>query len=133
MPSKHFQRLNLLCACGAAMCSSGTVYKGERMKYWYLSCNNIPKRSKNHCEHGARIKYTDLLEIIKADLNQLISLSDKDKKRLSNRQFKGRDKLLFTKIQRTINLLSREELKQSTESLWNSTTTMQQEQYRKMY
>jgi len=51
------------------------------MKYWYLSCNNIPKRSKNHCEYRARIKYTDLLEIIKSDLNQLISLSDKDKKR----------------------------------------------------
>lgn len=80
--SSIFNGLTFCAHCGGAMCSSGTVYKGERMKYWYLSCNNIPKRSKNHCEHGARIKYTDLLEIIKADLNQLISLSDKDKKEI---------------------------------------------------
>lgn len=64
--------------CGAAMCSSGTVYKGQREKYWYLSCLNIPKRSKNHCTHGARIKYMDLLEIIKNDLNQMISLTDEE-------------------------------------------------------
>lgn len=64
--------------CGAAMCSSGTVYKGQREKYWYLSCLNIPKRSKNHCTHGARIKYMDLLEIIKDDLNQMISLTDEE-------------------------------------------------------
>lgn len=80
--SSIFNGLTFCAHCGAAMCSSGTVYKGERMKYWYLSCNNIPKRSKNHCEHGARIKYSDLLEIIKADINQLISLSDKDKKEI---------------------------------------------------
>lgn len=80
--SSIFNGLTFCAHCGGAMCSSGTVYKGERMKYWYLSCNNIPKRSKNHCEHGARIKYTDLLEIIKADLNQLISLSDDDKKEI---------------------------------------------------
>ena len=70
------------------MCSSGTVYKGERLKYWYLSCNNIPKRSAKHCDHGARIKYADLLEIIKADLNQLISLSDKDIKEITNQALK---------------------------------------------
>ena len=64
--------------CGSALCSSGSVYKGERVKYWYLSCLNIPKRSANHCEHGARIKYSALVEIVKADLNQFISLSKED-------------------------------------------------------
>lgn len=61
--------------CGSALCSAGSVYKGEREKYWYLSCLNIPKRSANHCEHGARIKYSDLVEIVKSELNQFISLS----------------------------------------------------------
>lgn len=79
----------VFCAnCGSAMCSSGTVYKGERDKYWYLSCLNIPKRSKNQCFHGARIKYTDLLEIIKNELNQLISLSDKDIDEIINNALK---------------------------------------------
>ena len=39
---------------------------------------NIPKRSNNHCEHGARIKYSDLVEIVKSELNQFISLSKDD-------------------------------------------------------
>ena len=64
--------------CGSALCSAGSVYKGEREKYWYLSCLNIPKRSNNHCEHGARIKYSDLVEIVKSELNQFISLSKDD-------------------------------------------------------
>ncbi|MBR0027418.1 MAG: recombinase family protein [Clostridia bacterium] len=61
--------------CGAAMCSCGSVYNGEREKYWYLSCQNIPKRSRNHCENGARIRYADLVEIVKSELNQFIDLS----------------------------------------------------------
>ena len=33
------------CACcGAAMCSGGSVYNGERAKYWYLVCNNLTFR-----------------------------------------------------------------------------------------
>ena len=33
------------CACcGAAMCSGGSVYNGEREKYWYLVCNNLISR-----------------------------------------------------------------------------------------
>lgn len=71
-----FNGITFCESCGGAMCSSGSVYKGEREKYWYLSCLNIPKRSKNHCEHGARIKYSDLVEIVKAELNELIKLSD---------------------------------------------------------
>lgn len=86
--SSIFNGITFCANCGCAMCSAGSVYKGEREKYWYLSCNNIPKRSKNHCEHGARIKYSDLLEIVKNDLNQLISLSDEDIKEITNEALK---------------------------------------------
>ncbi len=65
-------------SCGSALCSCGSVYKGEREKYWYLSCLNIPKRSPHHCENGARIKYSDLCEIVKSELNQFIDLSKED-------------------------------------------------------
>jgi len=65
------------CAhCGTAMCSAGSVYNGEREKYWYLQCNNLPKRSAKHCEHPARIKYSDLVEIVTQELNKFIDLSD---------------------------------------------------------
>ncbi len=74
-----FNGLIFCSNCGAAMCSAGSVYKGEREKYWYLVCNNIPKRSgKNQCKHGARIKYTDLIEVVKRELNQFIRLNDED-------------------------------------------------------
>lgn len=86
--SSIFNGITFCANCGGAMCSAGSVYKGEREKYWYLSCNNIPKRSKNHCELGARIKYSDLLEIVKNDLNQLISLSDEDIKEITNEALK---------------------------------------------
>ena len=69
-------------SCGSAMCSGGSVYKGEREKYWYLCCQNIPTRSKHHCEHGARIKYADLYQIVKEELNTLISLNDNEVKKL---------------------------------------------------
>lgn len=69
----------VFCAhCGAALCSAGSVYKGEREKYWYLQCNNLPKRSAKHCEHPARIKYSDFVEIIREELNSFINLSDED-------------------------------------------------------
>lgn len=65
--------------CGSAMCSGGSVYKGEREKYWYLVCNNISHESSSkRCPHGARIKYTDLLEVIKRELNNLICLTDEE-------------------------------------------------------
>ena len=65
------------CAhCGAAMCSAGSVYKGEREKYWYLQCNNLPRRSAHPCEHPARIRYRDLVEIVTNELNHFIALSD---------------------------------------------------------
>ena len=66
------------CAlCGHALCSCGTVYKGERIKYWYLSCINKRNDINNPCK-GARIKYCDLVNIVTQDLNFLIALSDKE-------------------------------------------------------
>ncbi len=62
--------------CGHALCSCGTVYKGEREKYWYLGCINKRTDVVNPCT-GARIRYADLLELVREDLNSLISLSDK--------------------------------------------------------
>ena len=58
------------------MCSGGSVYKGERRKYWYLVCNNLANRTINRCQHGARIKYEDLLEIVRCDLNALLSFDE---------------------------------------------------------
>ena len=73
-----FNGITFCESCGSAMCSCGSVYKGEREKYWYLSCLNIPKRSAHHCENGARIKYSDLVEIVKSELNAFIDLSKDD-------------------------------------------------------
>ena len=70
-----FSGLIFCSNCGHALCSCGTVYKGEREKYWYLSCSNNRIDSKERCE-GTRIHYMGLLEAIKSDLNSLISLSD---------------------------------------------------------
>lgn len=65
------------CAlCGHALCSCGTVYKGEREKYWYLSCINKRKDISNPCE-GTRIRYADLISLVTEDLNSLISLTEK--------------------------------------------------------
>ena len=78
-----FGGISYCASCGADMCSSGTVYNGEREKYWYLTCQNIPKRSKNHCEHGARIKYDILSQAILNELNELISLTDEQKRKIT--------------------------------------------------
>ena len=63
--------------CGHALCSCGTVYKGEREKYWYLSCINKRKDISNPCE-GTRIRYADLISLVTEDLNSLISLTDEE-------------------------------------------------------
>lgn len=66
----------VFCAnCGHALCSSGTVYKGERLKYWYLSCTHKRKDIQNPCT-GVSIRYGDFTEAIRQDLNSLIDLSD---------------------------------------------------------
>ena len=63
--------------CGHSLCSSGTVHKGEREKYWFLSCNHTRKDLDNPCT-GVNIRYTDICEIVRQDLNSLIALSDDD-------------------------------------------------------
>lgn len=70
--------------CGYSLCSSGTVYKGEREKYWFLSCNHKSKRFENPCE-GVNIKYSDILELVRQDLNSLISLTDEQVDALVNK------------------------------------------------
>ena len=76
------------CAlCGHAMCSCGTVYKGEREKYWYLSCINKRSDAADPCK-GVRIKYADLINIVTEDLNSLISLSNGEIDGIVNRVIK---------------------------------------------
>lgn len=63
------------CAiCGHALCSCGTVYKGEREKYWYLGCINKRNDISNPCT-GSRIRYNTLVSLVKDDLNSLLALS----------------------------------------------------------
>jgi len=63
--------------CGYSLCSSGTVHKGEREKYWFLSCNHTKKHLANPCT-GVNIRYADICEIVRTDLNSLIALSDEE-------------------------------------------------------
>lgn len=72
----------VFCAkCGHALCSCGTVYKGEREKYWYLSCTHQRRDIANRCD-GIRIKYADLVEVIRQDLNHLLSLTEQQMQHL---------------------------------------------------
>ena len=67
-----------VCArCGYSLCSCGTVYKGEREKYWYLSCTHQRQDIPEPCE-GVRIRYADLMELVRQDLNSLLALSDQE-------------------------------------------------------
>ena len=70
-----FGGIAICSLCGYSLCSSGTVYKGEREKYWFLSCNHKSKRFENPCQ-GVNIKYSDLLELVRQELNSLINLTD---------------------------------------------------------
>ncbi|MBQ8237458.1 MAG: recombinase family protein [Oscillospiraceae bacterium] len=63
--------------CGYSLCSSGTVHKGEREKYWFLSCNHTKKHLANPCT-GVNIRYADICEIVRNDLNSLIGLTDEE-------------------------------------------------------
>lgn len=67
--------------CGYAMCSSGTVSKSERTKYWFLSCNHTRKDILDPCD-GVSIRYSHICEIVRRDLNALISLTDDEIKAL---------------------------------------------------
>lgn len=71
-----------VCAlCGHAMCSCGTVYKGEREKYWYLACNHQRKDLAEPCS-GVRIRYVDLLEVVRQELNALLMLTNEEAKKM---------------------------------------------------
>lgn len=83
-----FNGITFCMNCGSAMCSCGSVYNGEREKYWYLGCISNRKRATTRCTHAARIKYTDLLTIIKNELNYFISLSDKEIESIVNSAIK---------------------------------------------
>ncbi len=72
-----FGKIAVCGKCGHSLCSGGTVYKGEREKYWYLSCTHKRKDISNPCD-GVRIRYSDLMEIVKTELNSLISLTDEE-------------------------------------------------------
>ncbi len=62
--------------CGYSLCSCGTVYKGEREKYWYLSCTHQRQDISAPCS-GVRVRYADLLEVVRQDLNALLALDDR--------------------------------------------------------
>ena len=68
--------------CGHSLCSCGSVYKGEREKYWYLSCIRRQKGIVDPCE-GVRIRYKDMVELVKNDINSFISLDDSEIKKMA--------------------------------------------------
>lgn len=70
-----FSGIAVCARCGYSLCSCGTVYKGEREKYWYLSCTHQRKDITNPCE-GVRVRYADLLQIVRQELNALLTMSD---------------------------------------------------------
>ena len=71
-----------VCAkCGYSLCSCGTVYKGEREKYWYLSCTHQRQDIAEPCT-GVRVRYADLLEVVRQELNSLLALTDKQVNKL---------------------------------------------------
>ena len=83
-----FSGIAFCARCGHALCSGGTVYKGERDKYWYLSCTHQRRDAANRCE-GVRIRYADLVEVVRRDLNQLLALDDAQIDRLVRRVCSG--------------------------------------------
>lgn len=70
-----FSGIAVCSKCGYSLCSCGTVYKGEREKYWFLSCTHQRKEIANPCD-GVRIRYADLVEVVRQELSYVISLSD---------------------------------------------------------
>lgn len=75
--------------CGHSLCSCGTVYNGEREKYWYLACTHQRQDIPNPCP-GVRIKYSDLVQLVTDDLNDLIGMADVEVEQLTTRLLKKR-------------------------------------------
>lgn len=70
------------CArCGHALCSGGGVYKGDRIKYWQLYCNHQRKDVKDPCQ-GVHVKYADLVEVVRRDLNQLLDMTEEEMRQM---------------------------------------------------
>lgn len=93
----------VVCAqCGHSLCSCGTVYKGEREKYWYLSCTHQRQDIPEPCQ-GVRIRYADLVELVRQDLNDLLAMSDDEIAQLIDeviRRNGGEDNLRAKELQR---------------------------------
>lgn len=92
----------VFCAkCGRALCSCGSVYKGEREKYWYLGCSHKRAGAAKPCS-GVRIKYEDLIDLIKNDLNSFINMSDADVQNIAEELVKAQTSpsALFNKQER---------------------------------
>lgn len=76
-----FSGIAVCAKCGYSLCSCGTVYKGEREKYWYLSCTHQRQDIAEPCT-GVRVRYADLLEVVRQELNSLLALTDKQVNKL---------------------------------------------------
>lgn len=76
-----FSGIAVCAKCGHSLCSCGTVYKGEREKYWYLSCTHQRQDIAQPCE-GVRIRYADLVELVRQDLNELLAMDETETARL---------------------------------------------------
>jgi DNA invertase Pin-like site-specific DNA recombinase len=69
-----FKGITKCALCGYSLCSGGTVYKGKREEYWYLNCTRQRKGVTDPCT-GTRIRYEDLMEVVRQDLNELLAMS----------------------------------------------------------
>ena len=88
--------------CGYSLCSCGTVYKGEREKYWFLSCTHQRKDIANPCD-GVRIRYADLVEVVRQELSSVISLSEDQIQAMAKEAIArevSEDQLTLKKVQR---------------------------------
>ncbi len=97
-----FSGIAVCSKCGYSLCSCGTVYKGEREKYWYLSCTHQRQDIADPCT-GVRVRYADLLEIVRQDLNAILSLTDEQVEAMVQealKQFGSEDSIKARKLQK---------------------------------
>lgn len=97
-----FSGIAVCARCGYSLCSCGTVYKGEREKYWYLSCTHQRQDIAEPCT-GVRVRYADLLEVVRQDLNSLLSMTDDQMEQMVKealKRFGSEEVLKAKKLQR---------------------------------
>lgn len=75
-----FSKIAFCKCCGRPMCSGGSVYKGEREKYWYLCCNYSRGAIKNICK--TRIRYVDLCNLVCQEIRNLCALDESERVQL---------------------------------------------------